>query len=209
MATRSIPWKLRGVQTKGHVRPMFTVAWPHFVSVFDNLLSNEDGAKAIELVLKGLRFGIKIANTFDMHDACHAYINILTKHANLNKGKLLVMKNVECIRVLLKIAQEEGESICLCWEQLLCVMSSLRNMDACHHPGTCDDRFFKSIQHTAEAKQISKRIRYSAFSSKLNRKTGPQESIEQARASEKSNAINLVKYVDLKVIERAQYVSWI
>ena len=120
---------LRGVQTKGHVRPMFTVAWPHFVSVFDNLLSNEDGAKAIELVLKGLRFGIKIANTFDMHDACHAYINILTKHANLNKGKLLVMKNVECIRVLLKIAQEEGESICLCWEQLLCVMSRWRDMN--------------------------------------------------------------------------------
>ena len=96
----------------------------------------------------------------------------------------------------------------LCWEQLLCVMSSLAQYELlATTPGLGDDRFFKSIQHTAEAKQISKRIRYSAFSSKLNRKTGPQESIEQARASEKSNAINLVKYVDLKVIERVFSMS--
>jgi brefeldin A-inhibited guanine nucleotide-exchange protein len=104
---------------------------------------------------------------------------------------------------------EEGEHLRLSWEEVLSVMSSLARYELlATTPSLGDDRFFQSDIDSRRLQKTLKLSRYSAFSSKSQRQQRLlQESIEQARISEKSNAHKIVKYVDLKIIERVFNMS--
>ena len=198
---------LSDVRTKDHIKPMFAVAWPQFIMVFDNLLLKGEEEETVKLTLDGIKYGIKIANAFSMHKARHVYIKTLARYTKLNKAELLDMKNIECIRVLLQVALDEGEHLRLGWEEVLSAMSALARYELlATTPMLGDDRFFQS-SIGRQIKKSSKPSRYSAFSSKSQRQRRLKESIEQARIREKSNAYNIVKFVDLKIIERVFNIS--
>eukprot|EP00943_MAST-04B_sp_MAST-4B-sp1_P009087 g9087.t1 len=199
---------LSDVQTKDHIRPMFTVAWLQFISVFDDLLSRGEEEETVTLSLEGIEFGVKIANVFRMQDARRLYIQTLARYTNLDRPGLLDMKNIECIRVLLKITLEEGEHLRLCWEEVLSVMSSLARYELlATTPTLGDERFFQPSGNSHRSGKNLKPSRYSAFSSKSQKQRRLKESIEQARIIDKSNAFNIVKFVDLKIIERVFNLS--
>jgi brefeldin A-inhibited guanine nucleotide-exchange protein len=199
------------VSTKDHVRPMFTVLWAPLIAVYNLLLDTGNEEDILRLCLEGIQYGVRIAGVFDMHDERHTYMKTVANFTNLESSKLLDMKNIECIRVILKIALEEGEHLRQSWEQVLGVMSLLSRLEMlATTPRLGDDIFFQTKRDDDQSsdKKEKKGSVFSAFgyshaamAEKAERRRR-MEKMEEIRELERNNAVNIVELVDLKSVER-------
>lgn len=108
-----------------HVGPMFEVTWMSFLSGLSAPVQDTQNLETIRLCMEGLRLAIRIACLFDLETPRVAFVTALAKFTNLNNLREMTAKNVEALKVLLEVAQTEGNLLKDSWRDVLTCISQL------------------------------------------------------------------------------------
>jgi brefeldin A-inhibited guanine nucleotide-exchange protein len=108
-----------------HVGPMFNVTWMSFFSGLSGQMQNAQNVEIIKLCMEGMKLAIRIACLFDLETPREAFVSALRNATNLNNPTDIMAKNVEALKVLLDIAQTEGNLLKESWRDILMCVSQL------------------------------------------------------------------------------------
>lgn len=108
-----------------HVKPMFKVAWMSFLAGLSEPFQESNDPETIKLCLEGFKYSIKIACLFDVELARISFVSALSKFTNLQNLSEMKHKNVEAVRLLLNIAETEGDNLGISWKDILTCISQL------------------------------------------------------------------------------------
>ncbi len=108
-----------------HVGPMFDATWMSFFSALSSLIQKTHNLDVNKLCLEGMKLATKIACLFDLATPREAFISVLKNTANLNNPREMQAKNVEALKVLLDLAQTEGNHLKGSWKDVLMCISQL------------------------------------------------------------------------------------
>jgi brefeldin A-inhibited guanine nucleotide-exchange protein len=125
MATK--PGNIRYVPATSfrHVGPMFDVTWMSFLSGFSGQMQNTQNLDTIKLCMEGIKLAIRIACMFDLETPRVAFVTALANFTNLGNLRDMMAKNLEALKVLLDIAQTEGNMLKSSWGDILTCISQL------------------------------------------------------------------------------------
>ncbi|KAK4238747.1 hypothetical protein C8A03DRAFT_43545 [Achaetomium macrosporum] len=108
-----------------HAGPMFDATWMSFFSALSSLLQKTHNLDVNKLCLEGMKLATRIACLFDLATPREAFISVLKNTANLNNPREMQAKNVEALKVLLEVAQTEGNHLKESWKDVLLCISQL------------------------------------------------------------------------------------
>ncbi|KAL8743792.1 MAG: hypothetical protein Q9190_003887 [Brigantiaea leucoxantha] len=108
-----------------HVGPMFDVSWMSFLSGITGQMQDTQNLEIIKLCLEGLRLAIRIACLFDLDTPRVAFVTALARFTNLGNIREMMAKNMEALKILLEIAQTEGNLLKSSWQEVLTCISQL------------------------------------------------------------------------------------
>eukprot|EP00123_Amoebidium_parasiticum_P018335 comp24173_c0_seq6/m.44187 comp24173_c0_seq6/g.44187 ORF comp24173_c0_seq6/g.44187 comp24173_c0_seq6/m.44187 type:complete len:1717 (-) comp24173_c0_seq6:350-5500(-) len=120
-----------------HVKPMFAACWTSCLAVFSLHFKDSTDMHTVRTCLEGLRHGIKISSTFFMDTERESFVLALTKFTTLlTPHPVLNSKTMECMKVLLACAGDDGNNLQKSWYQVLKCVS---NLDLLINFGSGDD----------------------------------------------------------------------
>ncbi|MFH4975093.1 hypothetical protein AB6A40_001802 [Gnathostoma spinigerum] len=111
-----------------HVRPMFRIAWTPCLAAFSIGLQTSEDIDICGLCLQGFRLGIRIACLFRLATERDAYIQALARFTLLTaKNSLTEMrsKNIDSIKLLMTVGDEDGNRLDESWFEVLKCISQL------------------------------------------------------------------------------------
>ncbi|KAH0538322.1 hypothetical protein FGG08_005096 [Glutinoglossum americanum] len=108
-----------------HVGPMFEVTWMSFLSGLSGQAQDTQDLETIRLCMEGLKLSIRIACLFELDTPRVAFVSALAKFTNLNNLSEMMPKNVEALKVLLEVAQIDGNCLGGSWRDVLTCISQL------------------------------------------------------------------------------------
>ncbi|KAI5784997.1 hypothetical protein DFH27DRAFT_266563 [Peziza echinospora] len=108
-----------------HVGPMFEVTWMSFLSGLSGAAQDSNDLDTIKTCMEGFKLAIKIACLFDLETTRIAFVTALAKFTHLNNLSEMKVKNVEALKVLLDVAQSEGNLLKSSWNDVLTCISQL------------------------------------------------------------------------------------
>ncbi|KAG9237809.1 hypothetical protein BJ875DRAFT_369269 [Amylocarpus encephaloides] len=108
-----------------HVGPMFDVVWMSFFSGLSGQMQNAHNIEIIKLCMEGMKLAVRIACLFDLETPREAFVSALKNATNLNNPTEMMAKNVEALKILLEIAQTEGNLLKESWRDILMCVSQL------------------------------------------------------------------------------------
>jgi brefeldin A-inhibited guanine nucleotide-exchange protein len=181
-----------------HVGPMFDATWMSFFSALSSLLQKTHNLDVNKLCLEGMKLATKIACLFELSTPREAFISVLKNTANLNNPREMQAKNVESLKVLLDLAQTEGNHLKESWKDVLLCISQLDRLqlisggvDESAVPDVSKARFVPPPQRTDTAD--SRKSTSSARRNRPRAQTGPQGvSLEIALESRSDEVIKSV-----------------
>lgn len=181
-----------------HVGPMFDATWMSFFSALSSLIQKTHNLDVNKLCLEGMKLATKIACLFDLATPREAFISVLKNTANLNNPREMQAKNVEALKVLLDLAQTEGNHLKGSWKDVLMCISQLDRLqlisggvDESAVPDVSKARFVPPPHRTDTAE--SRKSTSSARRGRPRAHTGPQGvSLEIALESRSDEVIKSV-----------------
>lgn len=126
------------------VQAMFEIAWPPMTSVFSQVLEISDEEPLVQLCLEGCRLGIKMAARTNVKTARDTFINSLVKFTTLDTVREMKPKSIQCIKLLLTIAVDEGSYLNESWGPVLECISQIARLQLLAHGLHTDDMFFST-----------------------------------------------------------------
>ncbi|KAF1992505.1 hypothetical protein K402DRAFT_366761 [Aulographum hederae CBS 113979] len=108
-----------------HVGPMFLVTWTPFLTALSGQAQDTHNLETIKLCMEGLKLAIRIACIFDLEDPRQAFVASLARFTNLYNLSEMKAKNVEALKVLIEVAQVEGNHLKESWRDILTCISQL------------------------------------------------------------------------------------
>ncbi|CAL2028511.1 unnamed protein product [Caenorhabditis brenneri] len=115
-------------QHQHHVKPMFKICWTPCLAAFSVGVQMSDDEEEWSLCLKGFRLGCRAACVLQANLERNAFIQALARFTLLTaKNSLgeMKVKNIEAIKLLLLIGDEDGEYLEENWVDVMKCMSSL------------------------------------------------------------------------------------
>eukprot|EP00959_Pyramimonas_sp_CCMP1952_P053340 1115893-Pyramimonas_sp.AAC.1 len=97
------------------VRPMLEVAWPPMLVCFSLPLEDSDEPHTVQLCLDGFRYAIHITAVLEKAMIRDAFVTSLANFTLLHSPANLAPKNVEAIKALAAVAEEEGNNLQDAW----------------------------------------------------------------------------------------------
>ncbi|PWW73326.1 Sec7-domain-containing protein [Tuber magnatum] len=108
-----------------HVGPMFEVTWMSVLSGLSGAAQDSNETETIRLCMEGFKLAIRVACFFDLETARIAFVSALAKFTHLSNLGEMKSKNVEALKVLLDVAQSEGNLLKSSWRDVLTCISQL------------------------------------------------------------------------------------
>ncbi|KAL2018172.1 hypothetical protein VTK56DRAFT_1197 [Thermocarpiscus australiensis] len=181
-----------------HVGPMFDATWMSFFSALSSLTQKTHNLDVNKLCLEGMKLATKIACLFDLATPREAFVSVLKNTANLNNPREMQAKNVEALKVILDLAQTEGNHLKESWKDVLLCISQLDRLqlisggvDESAVPDVSKARFVPPPQRTDASE--SRKSTSSARKTRPRAHTGPQGvSMEIALESRSDEVIKSV-----------------
>jgi brefeldin A-inhibited guanine nucleotide-exchange protein len=109
------------------VRPMFDRCWAPMLAAFSLPMENSQDPKITMLCLEGFRSCIIVAAIFEMDNQRKTFLNSLLAFTQLEKKRLLQNKNVAAIKILVELAEQDGNLLREGWMEVLLCISKLEN----------------------------------------------------------------------------------
>lgn len=108
-----------------HVGSMFDVAWMSFFSALSSQMQKAHNLEVNKLCLEGMKLATRIACLFDLSTPREAFISALRNTTSLNNPQDMLAKNIEALKVILELAQTEGNLLAESWKDILMCISQL------------------------------------------------------------------------------------
>ena len=108
-----------------HVGPMFDVTWMSFFSGLSGQMQTTQNIEVIKLCMEGIKLGIRISCLFDLDTPRTAFVTALASFTNLGNLSEMLAKNLEALKLLVEIAQTEGNLLKSSWRDVLTCISQL------------------------------------------------------------------------------------
>ena len=110
------------------VRPMFATMWSPTIVALSLLLESSTRASVIELCLKGFSLSVHIAAIHFLATERTALMQALEKFTNLTNRREMELKHVMAIRVVLDVAERDGDYLQDSWASVLRCVSLLHKL---------------------------------------------------------------------------------
>ncbi|CAI5439773.1 unnamed protein product [Caenorhabditis angaria] len=115
-------------QHQHHVKPMFKICWTPCLAAFSVGIQMSDDEKEWSLCLRGFRLGVRASCVLSATLERNAFIQALARFTLLtakNSISEMKVKNIEAIKLLLLIGDEDGDYLEENWMDVMKCMSSL------------------------------------------------------------------------------------
>eukprot|EP00981_Chlorochromonas_danica_P013923 scaffold7101_cov242-Ochromonas_danica.AAC.2 len=128
-----------------YIKAMYEIVWPPMLAVLSQVLETFDDPTLVKQCLQGFQLSIVLACRMEFTVARNTYINAMSKFTTLDSVREMKVKNVQCIKLLLKIALTEGEFLEESWTQILQNISQLARLLLLATGLHSDDLFFNDM----------------------------------------------------------------
>nr|XP_025695932.1 brefeldin A-inhibited guanine nucleotide-exchange protein 2 isoform X2 [Arachis hypogaea] len=141
------------------LRFMIEACWAPMLAAFSVPLDQSDDEVVISLCLEGFRYAIHVTSVMSMKTHRDAFVTSLAKFTSLHSPADIKQKNVDAIKVIVTIADEDGNYLQEAWEHILTCVSRFEHLHLLGEGAPPDATFFAFPQNDSEkAKQAKSTI---------------------------------------------------
>ncbi|KAK8946232.1 Brefeldin A-inhibited guanine nucleotide-exchange protein 2 [Platanthera guangdongensis] len=138
------------------LRLMLEVCWAPMLATFSVALGQSDDVAVLSACLEGFRYAIHITAALSMKTQRDAFVTSLAKFTSLHSAADIKQKNIDAIKAIILIADEDGNHLQDAWEHILTCISRFEHLHLVGEGAPLDAIFF-AIQQTELSKSKNTR----------------------------------------------------
>ncbi|KAK7394890.1 hypothetical protein VNO78_15431 [Psophocarpus tetragonolobus] len=140
------------------LRFMVEVCWAPMLAAFSVPLDQSDDEVVIALCLEGFRYAIHVTSVMSMKTHRDAFVTSLAKFTSLHSPADIKQKNIDAIKVIVTIADEDGNYLQEAWEHILTCVSRFEHLHLLGEGAPPDATFFAFPQNDSEKSKAKSTI---------------------------------------------------
>ncbi|CAI9765193.1 unnamed protein product [Fraxinus pennsylvanica] len=138
------------------LRFMIEVCWAPMLAAFSVPLDQSDDEIVIALCLEGFRCAIHVTAAVSMKTHRDAFLTSLAKFTSLHSPADIKQKNIDAIKAIVTIADEDGNYLQEAWEHILTCVSRFEHLHLLGEGAPPDATFFAITQNEFEKSKQGK-----------------------------------------------------
>ncbi|XWS77185.1 hypothetical protein CRYUN_Cryun01aG0239800 [Craigia yunnanensis] len=138
------------------LRFMVEVCWAPVLAAFSVPLDQSDDEVVIALCLEGFRYAIHVTAVMSMKTHRDAFVTSLAKFTSLHSPADIKQKNIDAIKAIVTIADEDGNYLQEAWEHILTCVSRFEHLHLLGEGAPPDATFFAFPQNESEKSKQAK-----------------------------------------------------
>ncbi|KAE9603229.1 putative Sec7 domain, mon2, dimerization and cyclophilin-binding domain-containing protein [Lupinus albus] len=138
------------------LRFMIEVCWAPMLAAFSVPLDQSDDEVVISLCLEGFRYAIHVTSVMSMKTHRDVYVTSLAKFTSLHSPADIKQKNIDAIKAIVTIADEDGNYLQEAWEHILTCVSRFEHLHLLGEGAPPDATFFAFPQNDSEKTKPAK-----------------------------------------------------
>ncbi|KAJ4845556.1 Brefeldin A-inhibited guanine nucleotide-exchange protein 2 [Turnera subulata] len=138
------------------LRFMIEVCWAPMLAAFSVPLDQSDDDVVIDLCLEGFRSAIHVTAVMSMKTHRDAFVTSLAKFTSLHSPADIKQKNIDAIKAIVTIADEDGNYLQEAWEHILTCVSRFEHLHLLGEGAPPDATFFAFPQNESEKSKQAK-----------------------------------------------------
>ncbi|OVA07712.1 SEC7-like [Macleaya cordata] len=138
------------------LRFMIEVCWAPMLAAFSVPLDQSDDEVVITQCLEGFRYAIHVTAVMSMKTHRDAFVTSLAKFTSLHSPADIKQKNIDAIKAIITIADEDGNYLQEAWEHVLTCVSRFEHLHLLGEGAPPDATFFAVPQNELEKSRLSK-----------------------------------------------------
>ncbi|XP_071691146.1 brefeldin A-inhibited guanine nucleotide-exchange protein 2-like isoform X2 [Rutidosis leptorrhynchoides] len=141
------------------LRFMIEACWAHMLAAFSVPLDQSDDEIVIAQCLEGFRHAIHVTAVMSMKTHRDVFVTSLAKFTSLHSPADIKQRNIDAIKVIVEIADEDGDYLQEAWEHILTCVSRFENLHLLREGAPPDATFFSSYtKEFGKSKQMKSNI---------------------------------------------------
>jgi len=189
--SKSANGRFISAQSFKHVGPMFEVTWMSYLTALSGQAQQTNNIEAIRQCMDGQKLAVRIACLFDLADPREAFVASLARFTNLYNLSEMKAKNIESLKALLDVAQNEGNLLKESWREVLTCISQLDRFQLISTGVKEGDVPDMLRQQSTPPTPLSRRTTQAS-----QRSGGRRETMYQTDIAEESRSADMVRSVD-------------
>ncbi|KAL5571979.1 hypothetical protein UlMin_021576 [Ulmus minor] len=138
------------------LRFMIEACWAPMLAAFSVPLDQSDDEVIIDLCLEGFRYAIHVTAVMSMKTHRDAFVTSLAKFTSLHSPADIKQKNIDAIKAIVTIADEDGNYLQEAWEHILTCVSRFEHLHLLGEGAPPDATFFAFPQNESEKSKQTK-----------------------------------------------------
>ncbi|EEF50401.1 cytohesin 1, 2, 3, putative [Ricinus communis] len=138
------------------LRFMIEVCWAPMLAAFSVPLDQSDDEVVLALCLEGFRCAIHVTAVMSMKTHRDAFVTSLAKFTSLHSPADIKQKNIDAIKAIVTIADEDGNYLQEAWEHILTCVSRFEHLHLLGEGAPPDATFFAFPQNESDKSKQSK-----------------------------------------------------
>ncbi|RDX96898.1 Brefeldin A-inhibited guanine nucleotide-exchange protein 2, partial [Mucuna pruriens] len=138
------------------LRFMIEVCWAPMLAAFSVPLDQSDDEVVISLCLEGFRYAIHVTSVMSMKTHRDAFVTSLAKFTSLHSPADIKQKNIDAIKAIVVIADDDGNYLQEAWEHILTCVSRFEHLHLLGEGAPPDATFFAFPQNDSEKTKQAK-----------------------------------------------------
>lgn len=138
------------------LRFMIEVCWAPMLAAFSVPLDQSDDEVVLALCLEGFRYAIHVTAVMSMKTHRDAFVTSLAKFTSLHSPADIKQKNIDAIKAIVAIADEDGNYLQEAWEHILTCVSRFEHLHLLGEGAPPDATFFSFPQNEPEKSKQAK-----------------------------------------------------
>ncbi|XP_058086945.1 brefeldin A-inhibited guanine nucleotide-exchange protein 2-like [Magnolia sinica] len=135
---------------------MIEVCWAPMLAAFSVPLDQSDDEVIISQCLEGFRYAIHVTSVMSMKTHRDAFVTSLAKFTSLHSAADIKQKNIDAIKAIITIADEDGNYLQEAWEHILTCVSRFEHLHLLGEGAPPDATFFAIHQNEIEKSKQAK-----------------------------------------------------
>lgn len=132
------------------LRPMVEVSWAPMLAAFSVPLDQSEDEVVTFQCLEGFRYAVHITAVMCMQTQRDAFLTSLAKFTSLHSAADIKQKNIDAIKAIISIADEDGNYLQEAWEHILTCVSRFEHLHLLGEGAPPDATFFAAPQNESE-----------------------------------------------------------
>eukprot|EP00850_Spirogloea_muscicola_P003472 SM000014S00260 [mRNA] locus=s14:364320:373142:+ [translate_table: standard] len=138
------------------IRPMVEVVWAPMLAGFSVPLDKSEEEVVTFQCLEGFRHAVHVTSVMCMRMQRDAFLTSLAKFTSLHSAADIKQKNIDAMKAIIAIADEDGDYLQDAWEHILTCVSRFEHLHLIGEGAPPDATFFAAPQLEVEKKQALK-----------------------------------------------------